>query len=147
MPGARCTRSLACESKKHTSVVTTGTPKQSDIPCAMVLTAYVVLSPATNSSCHRRPRIKGSSTRSGRLRLRELGTSNGCQDHTVLPYAAPVYAKGFDAPQVPVRRSFSVGGSVVRLARLLIAHELDPPCDHVLAPDAAASTASRAQRP
>src|SRR5438105_7237763 len=52
------TRSLACESKKHTSVVTTGTPQSTDIPCAMVLTAYSVLSPATNSSCHRRPRIK-----------------------------------------------------------------------------------------
>jgi hypothetical protein len=25
-PGAQCTRSLACESKKHTSIVTTGTP-------------------------------------------------------------------------------------------------------------------------
>ena len=28
------------------------------LPCAMVLTAYTALSPATNSSCHRRPRIK-----------------------------------------------------------------------------------------
>ena len=27
------------------------------LPCAMVLTAYTALSPATNSSCHRRPRI------------------------------------------------------------------------------------------
>src|ERR1700682_2505078 len=32
MPGARCTRSLACESKKHTSVVTTGPPEQPGIP-------------------------------------------------------------------------------------------------------------------
>ena len=37
------TRSLACESKKHTSVVTTGTPQSADIPCALVLTAYPVL--------------------------------------------------------------------------------------------------------
>jgi len=37
MPGARRARSLACK-KKHTSKVTTGTPKQSDIPCAMVTT-------------------------------------------------------------------------------------------------------------
>ena len=59
--GAGCavrTRSLACESKKHTSVVTTGTPQSADIPCALVLTAYNALSPATNSSCHRRRRIK-----------------------------------------------------------------------------------------
>src|SRR5437868_13134085 len=41
---------------KHTSVVTTVTPVSPGIPRAMVLTAYFVLSPATNSSCHRHPR-------------------------------------------------------------------------------------------
>src|SRR5437763_10627295 len=46
---------------KHTSVVTTVTPVSPGIPRAMVLTAYFVLSPATNSSCHRHPRIKGLS--------------------------------------------------------------------------------------
>src|SRR5262249_28985929 len=34
------TRSLACEMEKHTSVVTTGQPKRSGIPRAMVLTVY-----------------------------------------------------------------------------------------------------------
>jgi hypothetical protein len=28
MPGARCTRSLACKSREHTSVVATGSPEQ-----------------------------------------------------------------------------------------------------------------------
>jgi hypothetical protein len=46
---------------KHTSVVTTGSDGSTGIPRAMVLTAYSVLSPATNSSCHRHQRIKGSS--------------------------------------------------------------------------------------
>ena len=32
MPGARCTHSLACEMKKHTSVVTTGPPNDPGIP-------------------------------------------------------------------------------------------------------------------
>jgi hypothetical protein len=32
MPGAQCTRSLACKMKKHTSVVTTGPPELPDIP-------------------------------------------------------------------------------------------------------------------
>src|SRR5438309_7749003 len=32
MPGARCTRSLACKIKKHTSVVTTGSPGSPGIP-------------------------------------------------------------------------------------------------------------------
>jgi hypothetical protein len=45
MPGVLRTRSLACETKKHTSKVTTGTPKRSGIPCAMVLTVSFVLSP------------------------------------------------------------------------------------------------------
>src|SRR5258706_4375858 len=54
----------------------------------MVLTAYSVLSPATNSSCHRHRRIKGNvRARSGRLHLRQLDTSNGGQDHTALPSA------------------------------------------------------------
>jgi len=44
--------------KKHTSIVTTGSPVTPGLPCALVLTAYSVLSPATNSSCHRRRRIK-----------------------------------------------------------------------------------------
>ena len=39
--------------------------------------------------------------RSGFANLRQLDTSNGCQDHTVLPYAA-VYTKGFDGLSVPV---------------------------------------------
>ena len=44
---------------KRTSVVHHRfTEKQSGLPCAMVLTAYNALSSATNSSCHRRPRIK-----------------------------------------------------------------------------------------
>src|SRR5882724_11143886 len=47
-----------------------------------------VISPVTNSFCHRHPRIEGSS-RPGRaeLCLRELDTSNGCQDHTTSPSA------------------------------------------------------------
>jgi hypothetical protein len=49
MPGARCTHSLACKVKKHTSVITTGTPNWSGLPCALVLTAYNVLSPVTGS--------------------------------------------------------------------------------------------------
>jgi hypothetical protein len=45
MPGAQRARSLACKIKKHTSVVTTVTSDSPDIPRAMVLTSYSVLSP------------------------------------------------------------------------------------------------------
>jgi hypothetical protein len=87
MPGAGCTRSLACNGSKHTSVVTTGTPESPGIPARNGFTAYSALSPATNSSCHRHPRIKVLSARLGRLGLRELDTSNGCQNDTASPYA------------------------------------------------------------
>jgi hypothetical protein len=50
MPGARCARSLACKIKKHTSVVTTVTSESPDIPRAMVLTVYSVLSPVIRLS-------------------------------------------------------------------------------------------------
>jgi hypothetical protein len=46
---------------KHTSVVTTVTPEIARHSPRNGFTAYFALSPATNSSCHRHPRIKGSS--------------------------------------------------------------------------------------
>ncbi len=83
-------------------------------------TAYAVLSPATNSSCHRRQRISGL-FESGRVRknLRRLDTSNGCQDHTVLPYVAASFV---------CMNSIAHGKPALRFR---------------FTPDAAASTASR----
>jgi hypothetical protein len=37
---------MASRAKKHTRKVTTGTPKQAGIPCAMALTTYSTLFPA-----------------------------------------------------------------------------------------------------
>jgi hypothetical protein len=54
---ARRSRSLACESKKHTSVVTTVAPVHPAFPHADGFTAYSALSPVTGLSCHRRERI------------------------------------------------------------------------------------------
>ena len=54
MPSARCTRSLVCKDWWHTSVATTGPPEHPAFPHAMVLTAYIVLSPVTGLVCHRR---------------------------------------------------------------------------------------------
>jgi hypothetical protein len=56
MPGARCTHSLVCEIKKHTSIVTTVTPETPGTPRAMVLTVSFALSSVTGLSCHRRLR-------------------------------------------------------------------------------------------
>jgi hypothetical protein len=56
MPGAWRARSLVCEIKKHTSIVTTVTPETPGIPRAMVLTVSFALSPVIGLSCHRRLR-------------------------------------------------------------------------------------------
>src|SRR3979409_1181945 len=54
MPGARCTRSLVCKGRKHTSVVATVAPVHPAFPHAMVLTVSFVLSPVIGLGCHRR---------------------------------------------------------------------------------------------
>jgi hypothetical protein len=77
-------------------------------PHAMVLTAYFVLSPATNSSCHRHRRIKACLRPVGPTRLHQLDTSNGCQDHTALPSASASFVSTpFDRSRIfrPALRS------------------------------------------
>jgi hypothetical protein len=51
------TEASRAKCKKHTSIVTTVTPESPGIPRAMVLTAYIVLSPVIGLSCHRRLRF------------------------------------------------------------------------------------------
>ena len=61
-------------------------------------TAYAVLSPETNSFCLRHRRIDGFARPGWACEnLRRFDTSHGCQDHTVLPYAAS-FTKPFDQP-------------------------------------------------
>jgi hypothetical protein len=108
---------------KHTSVVTTGSPSWPGIPRAMVLRLI---------SCSPRRRIRLVTVIRG-LRfcprpvgptsLREFNTSNGCQNHTALP---------------------SASASLVCVP--LIAHG-KPALRSPLTLNAAASTASRSQRP
>ena len=72
----------------------------------------------------------------------ELGTSNGCQDHTVLPYAAipPSLTLRRDKPPKTIRKDEI---NVVRPRAAFIAHKpISSPCDRLRA-DAAASTASQ----
>lgn len=83
----------------------------------MVLTAYSGLSSATNSSCHRRRRIKVRRTRSGRLASAGLTPATGARTTRLC------------RPR-----------SAVRLARTDIAHRSpqtgNRPCDFESAPDA-----------
>jgi len=117
---------------KHTSVVTTGSPEITRHSRTQWFTAYFVLSPATNSSCHRHPRIKVSSVPGWATSLRELDTSNGCQNDTSSPSAALRLSQRLRRAK---RRSSACHSS---------AHgPYDPPCHPLTSPDAAASTASR----
>ena len=79
-----------------------GTP---GLPCAVVLTAYGALSPETNSSCLRRRRIDDVPIRLDQTHLRRLDTSNGCQDHTVLPSAASLARRPDQAHVLPAEIS------------------------------------------
>jgi hypothetical protein len=82
-PAVSCAR--LCEECAHEH---TGSAETLRHPPRNGFTAYAVLSPATNSSCHRRCRLDGCSIRLDRISHRQLDTSNGCQNHTVLPYAS-----------------------------------------------------------
>src|SRR4051794_5617830 len=86
MPDARCTRSLACKNEKAHEVVTTGSPDQSGIPRAMVLTVYSVISPVIGLIVTVVSRIWLVRARSGRLASakRDAGIeASGPHDFTV----------------------------------------------------------------
>jgi hypothetical protein len=83
MPGARRARSLACKSKKHTSIVTTVTPDSSGIPRAMVLTVSSVISPVIGLCCHRRQRDTSA----------RLTPASRRQNHTTSPFASVLFVR------------------------------------------------------
>jgi hypothetical protein len=105
-PAVSCAR--LCK-EAHTSIQVQR--RQSGIPCAMALRLI---------SCSPRRRIRLVTvagglrfcrTRLGSQNLRQLDTSNGCQDHTVLPYASasfvcvPLIAHGRTALRSPCARN------------------------------------------
>jgi hypothetical protein len=109
--GARCTRGLVCKAVRKNAHEHTGSAETLRHSPRNGFTTYAVLSPATNSSCHRHRRIDGSAKPGWACEnLRRFDTSNGCQNHTVLPYATASF--------------------VCRAVRSLTA---EPPCDLVRA--------------
>jgi hypothetical protein len=125
-------RVQSAQSKTHTSIQVQR--RQSDLPCAMVLRL---------TSCSPRRRIpfvtvasglRLIETRLGRLRLRQLDISNGCQDHTTSPYAARLRQR--HRRIVHPHRNLDQGGfSAVRLraGSQLTSHQ-DSPCCSLCAP-------------
>jgi hypothetical protein len=81
------TRSLVCKNRKHTSVVTTGSPNTAGIPRANGFTAYFVLSPVIGLCCHRRkPQCISIAA--------YLMPASRHQDHTASPSAFAPFVKG-----------------------------------------------------
>jgi hypothetical protein len=110
MPGARCTRSLACEIKKHTSVVTAVTPDSPGIPTRNGFNGFLRALPGDRAFLSPSSAELVSSTRLGRKNLRRLD--------------AGVEASG--------PHDFTVREQHLSSARPVIAHgPFDPPCDHV----------------
>ena len=71
--------------------------------------------------------------------LRRFSTSNGCQDHTVLPYATRLRPEVLR--HVHIRKASTKTEAAPFVLAPGIAHKQSPPCD-ALRNDAAASTAS-----
>src|ERR1700753_2670137 len=142
-PGARCTRSPCATGSKHT-VVTTGSPKTPGVSCAMVLTAYGALFPATNSSCHRHRRIEGlvapgraDLTSAGLAPATGAGTTRFCRPQRPRPIlrsamcCRPHFSRGVEAPFVH---------APAKCSRTFAQWKIRPAIS--LRDDAAASTAS-----
>jgi len=88
MPGACCTRGLVCNVGERCAHEHTGTAEARRHSLRNGLTAYAELSLETNSFCLHRCRLDGGSIRLDQIHHRQLDISHGCQNHTVLPYAA-----------------------------------------------------------
>jgi hypothetical protein len=121
----------------HTSIQVQ--PEQPGIPCAMALR----LMPRSPRRRIRFASVAGELAaciaRLSFANLRRLDTSNGCRDHTVLPYAASS-AKPFSQPVPPAKllaKAFKRRSSARR------ARSREPALRTSFAPDAAASTATR----
>jgi hypothetical protein len=121
-------RVQSAQRKTHTSIQVQR--RHPGIPCAMAL-RLIPRSP------RRRIRLVTVAAglmalpiRSDRNRHRQLGTSNGCRDHTVLPYAATRLRQE--------RRRRVLAPFILRA---VVRSRENSPCEHTRA-DAAASTAS-----
>src|SRR5437764_7401004 len=127
MPGARCTRDLVCKIAQRSAHEHTGSAEAIRHSLRNGFTAYFALFPATNSFCHRRQRIEICLSPVGPTRLRWLDISNGCQNHTTSPYAAPSTATPIDEMPAEVKGE---GLETPVVCATLGRSRENPPCDH-----------------
>ena len=111
--------------KTHTSIQVQR--RQSGIPCAMALRLTSRSSRRRIPFCHRHQRIEICLSPVGPTRLRWLDISNGCQNHTTSPYAAPSTAT--PTGEMPAEVKGEGLETPVVCATLGRSRE-NPPCDH-----------------
>src|SRR3954454_25072747 len=130
MPGARCTRGLVCKctSKKRTRAYRfSGEHPTSPAQWLYGLwrdllgDEFLFVTVAAG--------LKAETIRMDRLRHRRLGISNGCRNHTLLPYAARL-RQTLRRYLLPDKAPYQAGFSAVRLHA---AHRLraSPPCNRL----------------
>ena len=109
----------------HTSIQVQ--PEQPGIPCAMVLR----LMPSSPRRRIPLASVAGELTarvaRLGFANLRRLDTSHGCQDHTVLPYAA----SSAKTPTSQVRPTEALAKAFKRRSSARCVAHGRPPCEHL----------------
>ena len=96
MPGARCTRGLACIfALKESAHEHTGSAEAFRHPLRDGFTAYFVLSLGTGLSCpHRRRGLQGI--------LADLAPASGRRDHAISPYAnVPFVVRHISVHRIP----------------------------------------------
>jgi hypothetical protein len=128
-PGACCTRGLVCKDAQRNAHEHTGTVGAFRRSLRNGFTAYSALSPATNSSCHRRRRIGGSAEPGwARNTSADLTPATGARTTRFCRTQPPVFANR-------LRPKPDFGGSRKALRALApfvwcapIAHG-KPPCD------------------
>ena len=94
MPGAQCTRSLACKVKKHTSIVTTGPPRSPGIPARNGFNGFLRALPGDRAFLS--PSLYGYP--------QSLTPASRRQDHTTSPSAsAPFVLERIHVHRIPPR--------------------------------------------
>ena len=142
MPGARCTRGLVC--KMHKKMRTRAYRFSGNTPTFPAQWFYGLCRALPGERIRLVTVAAGltaETIRLNRIRHRQLDTSNGCRNHTLLPYAAARLRQP-PSSETGRRREKKLNRAWRRSSCApCIAHG-KPPCDHLRA-DAAASTASR----
>ena len=117
-PGARCTRGLACQMRKQNAHEHTGSAEAIRHSLRNGFTAYAVLSRRRIRLVTVAAGLMADRIRSDRCRHRQLGTSNGCRDHTVLPYASAPFVLRSECPLTENRPAITSHARRCRVHRI-----------------------------